>query len=476
MDTDKIIIGSEEWCSFLSLGIPAIKARVDSGAKTSCIHAYNIEPFTKNNQSWIRFELSPLQGDGKTVLSCEMPVHDRRLIKSSNGRSEKRYVVKVTLGLGEHSWEIEITLTNRDSMGYRMLLGREAISDKALIDSSRSFCLREYTDSELKQLYKIQEPNNNGLKIGLLASNPSLYSNQRIIEAGEQLGHEIEFFNVKHCFMKLNAASPAVNYRGGRNLNHLDAIIPRIRPAMTFYGCALIRQFESLDILTLNTASSITQSRDKLFSLQKLFKGGVEIPTTGFADSPLETDDLIDMVGGAPLILKLLEGTQGTGVILAETSKAAESVIGAFKSLKANFLVQEFIKEAQGKDLRLFVINGRVVAAIERSAAPGEFRANLHRGGSAKAIIPNKEERQIAIKAAKIFNLDVAGVDIIRSSRGPLLLEVNSSPGLEGVEAATEKDIAGFMIKAIEKKLKWDKANCSPKDKGLPAKSDRVGG
>ena len=210
--------------------------------------------------------------------------------------------------------------------------------------------------------------------------------------------------------------------------------------------------------------------------MQKLFKGGVEIPTTGFADSPLETDDLIDMVGGAPLILKLLEGTQGTGVILAETSKAAESVIGAFKSLKANFLVQEFIKEAQGKDLRLFVINGRVVAAIERSAAPGEFRANLHRGGSAKAIIPNKEERQIAIKAAKIFNLDVAGVDIIRSSRGPLLLEVNSSPGLEGVEAATEKDIAGFMIKAIEKKLKWDKANCSPKDKSLPAKSDRVGG
>ena len=210
--------------------------------------------------------------------------------------------------------------------------------------------------------------------------------------------------------------------------------------------------------------------------MQKLFKGGVEIPTTGFADSPLETDDLIDMVGGAPLILKLLEGTLGTGVILAETSKAAESVIGAFKSLKANFLVQEFIKEAQGKDLRLFVINGRVVAAIERSAAPGEFRANLHRGGSAKAIIPNKEERQIAIKAAKIFNLDVAGVDIIRSSRGPLLLEVNSSPGLEGVEAATEKDIAGFMIKAIEKKLKWDKANCSPKDKSLPAKSDRVGG
>jgi len=185
----------------------------------------------------------------------------------------------------------------------------------------------------------------------------------------------------------------------------------------------------------------------------------VNIPTTGFADSPLETEDLIDMVGGAPLIVKLLEGTQGKGVVLAETDKAAESVIGAFKSLKANFLVQEFIREAQGKDLRLFVVNGRVAGAIERSAAPGEFRANLHRGGSAKTIIPTKDERQIAIKAAKIFNLDVAGVDIIRSGRGPLLLEVNSSPGLEGVEASTEKDIAGSMIKAIEKKLKWNRLN-----------------
>ena len=298
-----------------------------------------------------------------------------------------------------------------------------------------------------------------GLKLGLLASNPALYSNQRIIEAGEQRGHQIEFLNVKHCYMKLDADNPAVNYRGGRNLNHLDAIIPRIKPAMTFYGCALIRQFESIDIFSLNSASSITESRDKLYSLQKLFRGGIDIPTTGFADSPQETEELIEMVGGAPLIVKLLEGTQGKGVVLAETRKASESVIGAFKSLRANFLVQEFIKEAQGKDLRLFVVNNRVVSTIERSAAPGEFRANLHRGGSAKKITPTAEEKKIAIKAAKVFGLHVAGVDIIRSSRGPLLLEVNSSPGLEGVEAATGKDIADIMIAGIEKKLGWKKPN-----------------
>lgn len=457
MITDKLIIGSEEWCSFPSLGVPAIKARVDSGAKTSSIHAYNIQTFNRDRQAWVSFDLSPLQNDRKTALRCEMPVHDKRLVKSSNGTSEKRYVVKVAIGLGDHSWEVELTLANRDSMGYRMLLGREAISGKAIVDPSEKFCLREYTRDEIKQFYKKEEKSDNGLKIGLLASNPSLYSNQRLIEAGEQRGHEIEFFDLKQCFMKLDAGSPAVNYRGGRNLNHLDAIIPRIRPAMTFYGCALIRQFESLDVFTLNTASSITQSRDKLFSLQKLFKGGVDIPTSGFADSPQETEELIEMVGGAPLIVKLLEGTQGKGVVLAETAKASESVIGAFKSLRANFLVQEFIKEAQGKDLRLFVVNGRVVSGIERSAALGEFRANLHRGGSAKKITPTPEERQIAVKAAKIFNLDVAGVDIIRSKRGPLLLEVNSSPGLEGVEAATGKDIAGVMIAAIEKKLKWVK-------------------
>jgi ribosomal protein S6--L-glutamate ligase len=274
------------------------------------------------------------------------------------------------------------------------------------------------------------------------------------MEAGEMRGHEMHFLNIKECYMKLDATTPEIHYRGGRILDNFDAIIPRIRPSITFYGCALTRQFEALKVYCLNSAAAITQSRDKLYSLQLLLNNGVDIPTTGFANSPLDTDDLIKMVGGSPLIVKLLEGTQGKGVVLAETKKAAESVINAFKSLNANILVQQFIKEANGKDLRLFVVDGKVVAAIQREAAPGEFRANIHMGGTASVVKPTTDERRIAIKAAKAMDLKVAGVDIIRSSKGPLLLEVNSSPGLEGIEGATNKDIAGEMIKAIENNFK----------------------
>ncbi|WP_210418772.1 30S ribosomal protein S6--L-glutamate ligase [Aliikangiella coralliicola] len=293
------------------------------------------------------------------------------------------------------------------------------------------------------------------MKIGLLASNPDLYSNKRIIEAAQQRGHHIEFFNIKQCYMKLDAVSPEVHYRGGRVLNNLDAVITRIRPSLTFYGCALSRQFESMGVYACNRSDAITQSRDKLYSLQLMLKSGINIPTSGFANSPIDTSDLIDMVGGAPLIVKLLEGTQGRGVVLAETRKAGESVINAFKSLKANLLVQEFIKEADGKDLRCFVIDGKVVASIQREAAPGEFRANIHQGGTASVIKITPEERKLATLAAKTMGLKIAGVDIIRSKNGPLLLEVNSSPGLEGIETATGKDIAGMMIASIEKKLGW---------------------
>lgn len=255
--------------------------------------------------------------------------------------------------------------------------------------------------------------------------------------------------------MKLDAQEPEVHYRGGKIINDLNAVITRIRPSATFYGCALARQFESMKIHTTNSSSAILQSRDKLFSLQLLLKNGVDIPTTGFANSPMDTNDLIDMVDGAPLIVKLLEGTQGRGVVLAETKKAAESVINAFKALRANLLVQEFVKEADGKDLRCFVIGGKVVASIQRAAAPGEFRANIHQGGAASIVKITPKERALAVKSAKVLGLDVAGVDIIRSKKGPLLLEVNSSPGLEGIEGATGKDIAGMIITSIEKKLRW---------------------
>ena len=451
---NKIILGSEEWCSFPELGIPTIKARVDSGAKTSALHAINIAPFKKDTQNWVKFDINPIQNNVKTVIHCEAPLVDKRIVKSSSGFREERYVIQTNLEIGNSNWVIEMTLTNRDSMGFRMLLGREAMSGRVMVDPEQQYLLGQPTTDSLKEVYKNSEKASSGMRIGLLASNPELYSNKRIMEAGEMRGHEMHFLNIKECYMKLDAKKPEIHYRGGLILNQFDAIIPRIRPSITFYGCALTRQFEAMNVFCLNSSTAITQSRDKLFSLQLLLQSGIEIPTTGFAHSPLDTDDLIKMVGGTPLIVKLLEGTQGKGVVLAETKKAAESAINAFKSLNANILVQEFIKEANGKDLRLFVIDGKVVAAIQREALPGEFRANIHLGGTASVIKPTSEEKKIAIRAAKAMDLKVAGVDIIRSSKGPLLLEVNSSPGLEGIESATNKDIAGEMIVAIEKNFK----------------------
>ena len=454
MNKEKIVVGSEEWCSLPQLNIPAIKVRVDSGAKTSALHAVNIMPFKKEGDLWVSYEVHPLQRDGKTTIHCESLVQDKRKIKSSSGVVENRYVIKTIISLANSSWEIEVTLTNRDSMGYRMLLGRQAMSGKILVDPEASCIQGIPTDEQLQEHYRFHVTKMTGLRIGLLASNPELYSNRRIIEAGEERGHHIEFLNIKDCYIKLDGKNPEMHYRGGRILNDFDAIIPRIRPSITFYGCALTRHFEAIGVYTQNSASAIAQARDKLYSLQLLINNGLPIPTTGFANSPLDTNDLIKMVGGAPLIVKLLEGTQGKGVVLAETKKAAESLINAFKSLRANILVQEFIKEANGQDIRCFVINGKVVASMMRTASPGEFRANIHMGGTASPVKITPQERKIAVLAAKTMNLKVAGVDIIRGSHGPLLLEVNSSPGLEGIESASNKDIAGLMIEAIEKDLR----------------------
>ncbi|AOW21098.1 30S ribosomal protein S6--L-glutamate ligase [Urechidicola croceus] len=450
---EKITIGSEEWCALSELKIHAIKVRVDSGAKTSSIHAINISTFKKNGEKWVRYEILPIQNNRRINIHCESKVCDTRTVKSSTGISEKRFVIKTPLTIGENTWEIEVTLANRDSMGYRMLLGREAMIDRMIIDPSQQTLIKSYSPSEINTIYKVNKKQESGLKIGLLASNPELYSNKRLIEAGEERGHQMHFLNVQHSYIKMDADTPEIHYRGGNIINGLDAIIPRIKPSVTFYGCALIRQFDSIGAYVLNNAEAITQSRDKLHSSQIFSKNGIQIPTTGFANSPLDTKEVISMVNGAPLIIKLLESTQGKGVVLAETNKAAESVINAFKSLKTNILVQEFIKEAGGRDLRCFVIDGKVVASIERVATKGEFRANIHQGGTANIVKITSEEKKLAIKAAKVLNLDVAGVDLIRSNKGPLLLEVNSSPGLEGIEQATGKDIASMMIAAIEKKI-----------------------
>ena len=449
------IIGSEEWCSFESFKIPAIKARIDSGAKTSSIQASNIKIFLKQTQEWVRFEVTPLQENKSISISCEAKIHSKRTVKSSIGISEQRLVIKTPITFGEDTFEIELTLANRDAMEFRMLLGREALSNRYLVNPSTSYLFPKYTQEQLDIKYASFKTQKTKLKIALLASNPDLFSNKRLLEAGRSRGHEMVFLNVQQAYMKFDATEPQIRYRGGNVIDEFDAIIPRIKPSVTFYACALIRQFDAMNTYCLNSADAITQSRDKLLATQLFAKHDIHIPITGFANSPLDTKDLIKMVNGAPLIIKLLESTQGKGVVLAETTKAAESVINAFKSVKTNILVQEFIKEANGQDIRCFVVNGKVVASMQRQAEKGEFRANIHQGGSASSIKITPKERKLAIKAAKILDLPVAGVDIIRSNKGPLLLEVNSSPGLEAIESATGLDIANIMIEAIEKKLKF---------------------
>lgn len=294
------------------------------------------------------------------------------------------------------------------------------------------------------------------MKIAVLSRNPRLYSTRRLIEAGTARGHEMHVVNTLRCYMNIAADKPSIHYKG-EDLVGFDAIIPRIGASITFYGTAVVRQFEMMGVFSINESVAISRSRDKLRSLQLLARKGIGMPVTGFAHSPDDVEDLIKMVGGAPLVIKLLEGTQGIGVVLAETKKAAESVIEAFMGLKANILVQEFIKEAGGADIRCLVVGGKVVAAMERRAQEGEFRSNLHRGGSANLIKITPQERSMAIRAAATLGLNVAGVDLLRSSRGPLIMEVNSSPGLEGIETATGKDIAGIMIELIENNAKPNK-------------------
>lgn len=288
------------------------------------------------------------------------------------------------------------------------------------------------------------------MKIAILSRKPELYSTQRLKEAALKRGHKVKIINTLRCYMNLNPKKLAIHYMG-KQLPDYNAVIPRIGASISFYGTAVVRQFEMMGTFCLNSSMSITRSRDKFRSLQLLSRNGMPLPITGFAHCPDDIGDLIRMVGGAPVIIKLIEGTQGIGVVLAETKKAAESVIQAFLGLKVNIMVQEFIKETQGKDLRCLVIGNKVVASMERTAPPGEFRSNVHRGGNVTPIKITSQERKLAIKASRSLGLNFAGVDILRSNRGPLIMEVNSSPGLEGIEEACEKDISSLIINYIEK-------------------------
>ena len=295
------------------------------------------------------------------------------------------------------------------------------------------------------------------MKIAILSRRHDLYSTRRLVEAALARGHSADVVDTLRCYMNITSARPSIHYKGAE-LPHYDAVIPRIGASITFYGAALVRQLRMIGVFCVNDSIAITRSRDKLRSFQLLSRKGIGLPITGFAHSLDEIEDLIKMVGGPPLVIKFLEGTQGIGVILVETAKAARSMIEAFLGLKVNILVQEYIKEAGGADIRCFVVGDKVVAAIKRQAKSSEeFRSNLHRGGEATAVEITDEERKMAIHAAHVIGLNVAGVDIVRSNRGPLIIEINASPGLEGIEKASGVDVASEIITLIEQSVKSNK-------------------
>ena len=448
MQTHKnlLTVGWREWVSLPELNITRIKTKIDTGARTSALHAFRLEYFTKNQRQKIRFSIHPYQNKKNIIIDCIADLKEMRIVTDSGGHREDRPVIETLFKIDTYSWPIEITLTKRDDMRFKMLLGRTAMKNILLINPSASYLLRK----KKKPMKKTRpDTQNKFLRIAILSRRPRLYSTRRLMEAAKACGHTVRVIDPLRCYMSNRSQTPAIHYKG-ENLGEFDAVIPRIGASITFYGTAVLRQFEMMGVFTPNESIAITRSRDKLRAIQLLSRKGVGLPTTGFAHSPDQIDDLIQMVGGTPLVIKLLEGTQGVGVVLAETNKAARSVIEAFLNLKAHFVVQEYIKEAQGKDIRCFVVGGKVVASMQREAPLGDFRSNLHRGGEASLVKVTQEEKKMAIRATKIMGLHIAGVDILRSSRGPLVIEVNSSPGLKGIEAISHIDVASKIIHFIE--------------------------
>ncbi len=444
MSQAPFVLGWEEWLALPGLGLPALKAKVDTGARTSALHAFAIEPFGVAGQREVRFGVHPVPGRNDIEVFCRGLIVDRREFTSSNGEAELRYVIETNVKFGDHAWPIEISLTNRQTMSYRMLLGRQSIAEDALVAPHRSFQQPELSYA----VYERPSARRRPLRIAMLTREPDNYSSRRLVEAAVQRGVVIATVDTARCSLRISPDAPALDF-AGRPGADFDAVIPRIGRSIASHGVSVVRQFEALGRYALNGAEAIAIARDKLRAHHVLARHGIAMPRTAIAYSARDARQLIDMVGGTPVVIKLIEGTQGRGVVLAETRKAAESVFGAFRDIDAAVLVQEFVTEAEGADVRCVVLGGRVIAAMQRQAAPGEFRSNLHLGGSALKVKLTPEERKLAQRAALAIGLELAGVDMLRTRNGPVVLEVNASPGLEGIEGITGKDLAGLIIDHI---------------------------
>ena len=443
-----LALGWEEWLALPGLKIPAIKAKIDTGATTSSLHALYVKPYNSKNGKRVHFIVNPLPDNPDVVIECTAKVVGEREITSSNGESEYRYVIETNIEIGDQKWPIEITLSNREGMQYHMLLGRSALPDNSIVNPAKS-CILGRTSPVIYEKTAQKEREFRPLHIGILSESNNIYSTRRLLDLARERGHTADLVRTSACYMNIAYENANVHYHND-TFDKYDAIIPRIGSSLTFYGTAVVRQFETMGTYCLNRAQAINASRDKLYAHQIMAQNRIPMPKTAFTKSSEHTNAVIDLVGGAPLVIKLLDSTQGNGVVLAETQQAAESVIGAFQGLETNILVQEYIEEAKGTDIRCFVVGRKVVAAMKRTAREGEFRSNIHRGGAGAKVKITPEERKLAIRAAQSLGLKIAGVDIIRSHEGPKILEVNSSPGLEGIEKTTGVDVAGKILDYLE--------------------------
>jgi len=447
MPTDKPLeIGWEEWIALPELKLPAIKAKVDTGAKTSALHVFMVEKIEEEGGTKVRFGIHPIPEKPEIEIYCKAHLVDEREVTSSNGQTELRYVIRTVVRFGKRKWPIEITLTDRETMAYRMLIGRSAMEGKLVVLPGHSFLLGNLSAAAYDHI--VPHRHKRTLSICILSRMRNRYSTDRLASVAESRGHKVEIVNTTRCYVNISANRPTIHYQGYL-LPRFDAVIPRIDPLNTFYGVAILRQFESLGTFCINYSGAIANSRDRLFAHQLLGRAGIAMPATAFAHYPGDTKDMIKTVGGVPLVIKLLTGPQGkSGIVLAETNKAAKAVIQAFRGLNANFIAQEYIRESASKDIRCIVLGNKVIASIEKFVSEDEFKETEKI--KAQPVEITLLEKKLAIKSARVLGLKFAVINLLRTKEGPRVIDVNATPALREFEKVLGMDMATLIIEYVE--------------------------
>lgn len=455
VSSQKIVVGSEEWCAFPGLGIPAIVARVDSGARTSSIHAFNIQPFTRKGKAWVSFEVHPLQKNRRLLVRCEAPVADHRRVKSSSGIAEKRYVIQAILRLWDHEFAIELTLANRDSMGYRMLLGREAMVGRIVVDPSLSHCLGEVSEEVLELHYKDARRSVDGLRIALLAENEKFYTNRRLIEACEERGHFPAMVNVKSCFLTLDNVRGEIYERGRGVMQPFDAMIPRFSIDNSLFGAAILRQYISNGGNAINNPSAVLLSRSKLDLFQKLVEHEIPICSLGFANVTADLQAIVQKVGPEPYSVQLSRHFQVKPSIYVQSSDETLVLKNAWQGVNFGLQVTSRSGEMEGTKIKALIVAGRLVAAVHHE------QLKLHQPSDAtgyEAYHLTKSEKKLVLKVAKLTGLNYVCVELLRSKRdehSSLVHDVIASPSIEIFEKVSGKDIATLIVIEIERSCDW---------------------